>query len=141
VWRGPNAAAAMPAAEQLRGTVEEHALDSPALGAPRQVTVYRPPGPAGPRRPDVFATVAAFSIGIVPHQITSRARTARVRHYLAAGTLEAGFRSATRQWAERLRRAGLPCRYQEWIGGHDSFWWDQQLPAALAWLLAPPPGA
>ena len=52
--------------------------------------------------------------------------------------LEAGFRSATRQWAERLQRAGLPCRYQEWIGGHDGFWWDQQLPAALAWLLTQP---
>ena len=59
-------------------------------------------------------------------------------HYLAAGTLEAGFRWATRQWAERLQRAGLPCRYREWIGGHDGFWWDQHLPAALAWLLAPP---
>jgi enterochelin esterase-like enzyme len=38
-------------------------------------------------------------------------------------------------------RAGLPCRYQEWIGGHDGSWWDQQLPPALAWLLAPSPGA
>jgi enterochelin esterase-like enzyme len=243
VWRGPRAAAAMPAAEQLSGTVEEHTLDSPALGAPRQVTVYRPPRSAGPlagcvladgqsargfaqtlepailagdvppvllvgvhnaadparpwpdrrgqeyvpghsrprfnahlqfvtgevipwaaghlgaadgpwtaagfsnggawaiaagqRRPDVFATVAAFSIGIVPHQITGRARTARVRHYLAAGTLEAGFRRPTREWAQRLERAGLPGRYHEWIGGHDNYWWDQQLPAALAWLLAP----
>ena len=74
----------------------------------------------------------------VPHQIYSRARTARVRHYLAAGTLEAGFRSAIRQWAERLQRAGLPCHHQEWIGGHDGLWWDQQLPSALAWLLASP---
>jgi hypothetical protein len=22
-------------------------------------------------------------------------------------------------------------------GGHDSYWWQQQLPGALAWLLAP----
>ena len=49
---------------------------------------------------------------------------------VAAGLYLAGMR--------RLHRAGLPCRYQEWIGGHDGFWWDQQLPAALAWLLAPP---
>ena len=80
--------------------------------------------------------MAAFSAGAVARRITSGARAARVRHYLAAGTLEAGFRSATRQWAERLQRAGLPCRHQEWIGGHDPFCWDQQLPAALAWLLA-----
>ena len=244
VWRGPRAAAALPAVQQPAGTLDEHTLHSAALRGPRQLTVYRPPGPAGPlpgcvladgqsalgfaqvlepailagdvppvllvgahnasdparrwpdrrgqeylpghsrprfnahldfvtgevipwaashcgaadgpwisagfsnggawaiaaaqRRPDVFTAVAAFSAGVVPRQITGRARAARVRHYLAAGTLEAGFRSATRQWAERLRRAGLPCRYQEWIGGHDGFWWDQQLPAALAWLLAPP---
>jgi hypothetical protein len=87
--------------------------------------------------------VAAFSTGVVPHQITGCARTARVRHYLAAGTLETGFRLATRQWAERLQCAGLPCHNQEWVGqewvgGDDHFWWDQQLPVALAWLLAPP---
>jgi enterochelin esterase-like enzyme len=61
----------------------------------------------------------------------------RVRHYLAAGTLEAGFRRSTWQWAERLQRARLPCRHQEWVGGHDHLWWEQQLPPALAWLLAP----
>jgi enterochelin esterase-like enzyme len=243
VWRGPRAAA-LPSVEQPAGQLDEHTLDSAALRGPRQVTVYRPPGAAGPlpgciladgqsalgfaqvlepailagdvppillvgvhnaadpgrpwpdrrgqeylpghsrprfnahldfvtgevipwaarhlraaggpwisagfsnggvwaiaaaqRRPDVFTAVAAFSAGVVPRQIAGRARAARVRHYLAAGTLEAGFRSATRQWAERLQRAGLPCRYQEWIGGHDGFWWDQQLPAALAWLLTQP---
>ena len=90
---------------------------------------------AGQRRPDVFTAVAAFSAGVVPQRLTARA--ARVRHYLAAGTLEAGFRTATRQWAQRLQRAGLPCHYREWVGGHDDLWWEQQLPAALAWLLAP----
>jgi enterochelin esterase-like enzyme len=243
VWRGPRAPAALPTVQRTAGTLDEHTLHSAALRGPRQLTVYRPPGPAGPlpgcvladgqsalgvaqvlepailagdvppvalvgvhnaadparrwpdqrareyipslgrqrfnahldfvtgevipwaashcgtaggpwisagfsnggawaiaaaqRRPDVFTAVAAFSAGVVPYQISGRARAARVRHYLAAGTLEAGFRSATRQWAERLQRAGLPCRYQEWIGGHDPFWWDQQLPAALAWLLSP----
>jgi enterochelin esterase-like enzyme len=242
VWRGPRAAA-LPTVEQPAGRLDEHTLDSASLRGPRRLTVYRPPGAAGPlpgciladgqsvpgfarvlepailagdvppvllvgvhnaadparpwpdrrgqeylpglsrprfnahldfvtsevipwaaghlgaaggpwisagfsnggawaigaaqRRPDVFTAVAAFSVGVVPRQITGRARTARVRHYLAAGTLEAGFRWATREWAERLHRAGLPCRHREWVGGHDPFWWDQQLPAALAWLLAP----
>jgi enterochelin esterase-like enzyme len=240
-WRGPRAPAAAPAATQLRGTVEDHALDSAALRAPRTVTVYRPPGATGPlpgcvladgqsagvfartlepailtgdvppvllvgvhtaaparpwpdrraqeylpgrsrprfnahlsfvtgevipwavtrfgaadgpwitagfsnggawaiaaaqRRPDIFTAVAAFSTGVVPDRITRAARTAGVRHYLAAGTLEAGFRSATQQWAERLRRAGLPCHHHEWVGGHDGYWWERQLPAALTWLLA-----
>jgi enterochelin esterase-like enzyme len=243
-WRGPRAPAALPAAGQLLGTIEEHTLDSAALATARRVTVYRPPGPAGrlpgciladgasahgfaqvlepailagtvppvllvgvhnatdparpwpdrrsqeylpgqnrrrfgghlrfvtdevipwaasqhgaaagpwvsagfsnggawavaaaQRRPDVFGAVAAFSVGVVPRQLSGAARTAGVRHYLAAGTLETGFRRATREWAERLRRAGLPCLYQEWVGGHDPVSWDQQLPAALGWLLAPP---
>jgi enterochelin esterase-like enzyme len=91
---------------------------------------------AAQRRPDVFNAVAAFSAGVVPRQLSSQARTARVRHYLAAGTLEAGFRQATRQWAERLQRAGLGYRHHEWVGGHDSYWWEQQLPEALGWLRA-----
>jgi enterochelin esterase-like enzyme len=92
---------------------------------------------AAQRRPDVFAAVAAFSAGMAPRQIRREARAARVRHYLAAGTLEPGFRRATREWADRLQRAGLPCRHRDWVGGHDQFWWNQQLPAALAFVLAP----
>ena len=239
VWRGP-AAPAEPAGEPLRGAVEDHTLDSTALRAPRQVTVYRPPGrplagcvladgesargfarrldpaigagavppvllvgvhnalgasriwpdrraqeylpgvsrrrfdahmrfvtgevigwagerfgpvegpwvssgysngaawaiAAGQRRPDVFGAVAAFSAGVVPRRISGQARSARIRHYLAAGTLEPGFRGSTREWASRLGRAGLPCRHEEWIGGHDPIWWEQQLPIALGWLLS-----
>ena len=249
VWRGPRAAPRRPNRRaprarlpQLRGTVENHTLDSTALGTSRQVTVYRPPGPAGPlpgcvladggsahafavslesailagacrpscwsacttppsrpgpgptcvprnicpatiagaltrifgswsgggslggeqfgpvegpwvasgfsngagwaiaaaqRRPEVFGAVAAFSAGVVPQRISREARSAKIRHYLAAGTLEPGFRRATRQWAERLQRAGLPCRHDEWIGGHDHLWWEHQFPIALGWLLAP----
>jgi enterochelin esterase-like enzyme len=91
---------------------------------------------AAQRRPDIFTAVAGFSAGIVPRRISGAARTAGVRHYLAAGTLESGFRTATRQWSERLHRAGLPCHHHEWVGGHDNYWWEQQLPAALTWLLA-----
>jgi len=243
-WRGPHAPAAPPAAQALAGKVEEHVLDSAALGAPRAVTVYRPPGhqgrlpgcvladggaargfahtlepailagpvppvllvgvhnafdPANPwpdrraqeylpgqhrrrfdahlrfvtdevipwatdqlgaavgpwvaagssngaawaiaaaqRHPESFAAVAAFSVGVVPRRISGKARAAGVRHYLAVGTLEPGFRRATQQWAQRLRRAGLDCRHQEWVGGHEQLWWSQQFPAALGWLLARP---
>jgi enterochelin esterase-like enzyme len=90
---------------------------------------------AGQRHPDLIGAVAALSAGVVPQRISGAARSAGVRHYLAAGTLEPGFRRSTRQWAERLDRAGLPCRHEEWTGGHDQVWWGRQLPVALGWLL------
>ena len=90
---------------------------------------------AAQRRPELIGAVAAFSAGVVPKRISGAARSAGVRHYLAAGTLEPGFRRSTREWAERLDRAGLACRHEEWIGGHDQVWWGQQLPIALGWLL------
>jgi len=91
---------------------------------------------AGQRHPDVFGAVAAFSAGSAPCRISGGARSARIRHYLAAGTLEPGFRRSTWEWAERLGRARLPCRHEEWIGGHDHLWWEQQFPVALGWLLS-----
>ncbi len=89
---------------------------------------------AAQRRPEVFGGVAGFSAGVVPRRVTGTSRD--VRHYLAAGTLEEGFRRSTLEWATRLRRAGVPCSHHEWPGGHDPFWWERTLPGALAWLLA-----
>jgi enterochelin esterase-like enzyme len=89
---------------------------------------------AAQRRPDVFGGVVGLSAGKVPRRVAGASRD--VRHYLAAGTLEEGFRSATLGWASRLRRAGVPCSHHEWAGGHDPYWWNRTLPDALAWLLA-----
>ena len=87
---------------------------------------------AAQRRPDLLGAVAAFSVGVVPRQISGACRAARVRHDLAAGThYEPGFGRSTRERAERLRRAGLPCGHGEWTGGHDQLRW-QQLPVARA---------
>jgi len=181
VFRGPGAPA--PAiAEPLAGQVQEHLIESAALGAPPKTDLrsleYLPPRrsrrfaahlsfvtgevipwaagrypvarqpwttagfsngaawaiAAAQRRPDVFGRVAALSAGVVPHRVTRGSRL--VRHYLAAGTLEPGFRRSTAQWATRLDRAGMAYAHQEWAGGHDNWWWHQQLPVALAWLLA-----
>jgi len=90
---------------------------------------------AGQRRPDVFGSVAALSAGIVPHRIARASRP--VRHYLAAGTLETSFRRGTAEWAAQLDRAGMTYAHREWAGGHDNWWWQVHLPAALAWLLTP----
>jgi enterochelin esterase-like enzyme len=89
---------------------------------------------AGQRRPDVFGGVAALSPGTVPSRVARGSRP--VRHYLAAGRLEPGFRQATRQWAARLERSGMAFAHAEWAGGHDDAWWRAQLPVAIAWLLA-----
>jgi len=94
---------------------------------------------AGQRRPDLFSGVAALSVGVVPHRV-ARA-SLQVRHYLAAGTLETGFRSGTAEWAARLERAGMAHAHREWAGGHDSWWWHQQLPVALGWLLGDQPAS
>jgi enterochelin esterase-like enzyme len=91
---------------------------------------------AAQRRPDVFGAVAAFSAGVVPGKVSRAARSAGVRHYLGAGLLESGFRRATGEWADRIARAGLPVRHEEWVGGHDYLWWEQRLPVALGWLLS-----
>ena len=85
-------------------------------------------------------------VGVHNAAVTARSRSdLRAQEYLPghnrrrfdAHLLEPGFRQATRRWAERLQRAGLPCRHEEWIGGHDNLWWERQFPIALGWLLAP----
>ncbi|GAA0981705.1 hypothetical protein GCM10009555_050290 [Acrocarpospora macrocephala] len=87
---------------------------------------------AAQRRPDVFTGVAALSPGIPP---PAEVHTLG-RHYLGAGTLEPGFRSASAEWARRLAGIGGRVRHEEWIGGHDHYWWTQRFPTALEWLLA-----
>ncbi|WP_214107958.1 alpha/beta hydrolase [Acrocarpospora catenulata] len=89
---------------------------------------------AAQRRPDIFTGVAALSPGIPP---PAEIHTLG-RHYIAAGTLESGFRSAAAEWARRLTVAGNRVRHEEWIGGHDHYWWTQHFPTALEWLLTQP---
>jgi enterochelin esterase-like enzyme len=89
---------------------------------------------AAQRRPDVFPMVAALSAGTPPERISRGSH--QVRHYLAAGTLESGFRGATSGWAERLAQAGMAHAYREWPGGHDPYWWQRELSLALGWLLS-----
>ncbi|MGH3271170.1 MAG: hypothetical protein ACRDN1_19240, partial [Trebonia sp.] len=137
-WRGPRAPAERADADgPLAGEVRSHTIDSAPLRGPREVGGFSNGAAwaiaAAQRRPGVFGGVAAFSAGIVPRRVAGASRD--VRHYLAAGTLEEGFRASTLAWATRLRRAGVPCSHHEWPGGHDPFWWQRTLPDALAWLL------
>lgn len=61
-WRGPAAPPPPPTNEQIVGTVLEHAVESEALGEPRRVTVYLPPGHRkGEDLPVVYATDGQFA--------------------------------------------------------------------------------
>ncbi len=56
-FRGPNAPAELASNDPLVGTSFEHAVESDALGEPRRVTVYRPPGHrSGDDTPVIYAT-------------------------------------------------------------------------------------
>ena len=95
---------------------------------------------AAQRRPDLFGAVAAFSAGVVPSG--SAAAAVRPDPALPRGRhARAAVPPVDPEWAERLARAGLPCRHEEWVGGHDPLWWERQLPVALGWLLASPASA
>ncbi|MPY91932.1 MAG: hypothetical protein GEV08_02375 [Acidimicrobiia bacterium] len=60
-WRGPAAPPPPPTNDVLVGTVLEHAVESEALGEPRRVSVYLPPGHARDERlPVVYATDGQF---------------------------------------------------------------------------------
>jgi enterochelin esterase-like enzyme len=60
---------------------------------------------AAARRPDVFPRVVALSPGVHPRRISRRARSAGVRHYLAAGALEPLFLRSAQKWTDHLLRA------------------------------------
>jgi enterochelin esterase-like enzyme len=85
----------------------------------------------GCRHPDRFGAVIAFSVGVQPPP----PRGAPARHYLLAGTLEPGFRRATRAWAARLRDHGVEVEERERICGHDPLMWEEELPAAVRWAF------
>ena len=60
-YRGPDAPAEAPSNRELVGTTFDHALESDALGEPRKVTVYKPPGHSPAEKlPVVYATDGAM---------------------------------------------------------------------------------
>ncbi len=92
----------------------------------------------GLRHPDRFGRVVAFSLGVFPVE-PSRWPPGRVpAHYLAAGTLEEGFRRSTANWARSVTDAGGDCVHVEMVSGHDYRMWELQFALALEWALAAP---
>ena len=83
---------------------------------------------AAQRRPDLIGAVAAFSVGVVPQRISGAARSAGLRHYLAAGTLEARLPAvhravggAAEEGRARMPSRGMDRRSRPGSGGSSSF--------------------
>jgi enterochelin esterase-like enzyme len=91
----------------------------------------------GCSQPDRVGSVIAFSPGVAP-PLPAGARPAR--HYLLAGTLEAGFRRSTHEWARRLSGRGVEVEHRERVCGHDPLMWQEELPAAIRWAFGEPAG-
>ena len=90
----------------------------------------------GLRHPERFGRVIAFSTGFVPVVPYSWPAGDVPPHYLAAGTLEEGFRTATASWAAQVRQAGGECVHVEVVSGHDYRMWEGQFVEAVAWASA-----
>lgn len=90
----------------------------------------------GLRHPDRFSRVLAFSLGVVPVVPWSWPEGNAPAHYLAAGTLEEGFRKATASWAAAVGRAGGECVHVERVSGHDYRMWEREFVEAVAWAFA-----
>ncbi len=106
-FRGVNAPPELASNDPLLGTSIEHAVDSDALGEPRKVTVYRPPGhAAGDNTPVIYATDgtmfapyarrldAAIQAGICPPVVIVAAHSASfdpIRGNLRAAEYLPGF--------------------------------------------------
>ncbi|HXC54094.1 MAG TPA: alpha/beta hydrolase-fold protein [Rhizomicrobium sp.] len=86
----------------------------------------------GLRHPDLFGSVAAFSLGWVP-AADGIGSDGRPRLYLAAGVLEPDFGRTTARAARRAEGSDAPVRFEEFGSGHTLVAWQTMLLDALAW--------
>ncbi|MGW3347694.1 alpha/beta hydrolase [Nonomuraea rubra] len=87
---------------------------------------------AADRRPDRIAAAVALSPNLPPSRLDLGVRIPR---YLAAGTIEGGFRDCAQGLAAVLGEAGIAHRHEEWVGGHDPYWWRLHLVEGLRSLI------
>lgn len=93
----------------------------------------------GARHPEAFGAVLSFSCGAcsvaVPEAPAPASAGPAARFYFLAGHLEPRFLQATRQAADRLRRAGYESVMHERVAGHDSVMWNEQFGDAVRWAF------
>ncbi|MEV0827857.1 hypothetical protein [Nonomuraea rubra] len=54
---------------------------------------------------------------------------------MSPGTIEGGFRDYAQGLAAVLGEAGIVHRHEEWVGGHDPYWWRLHLVEGLSRLI------
>ena len=84
--------------------------------------------------PDKFGGVIALSAGMSPELEPHWGEYPAPSYGLGAGTLEV-FQKTTQSLEARLRRAGVPTLFHEWVGGHDNERWGEALQILLPPLL------
>jgi hypothetical protein len=124
VWRGPLAPAALPAAQSLTGTIEEHLLDSAALGAPRGVTVYRPPSQQGPL-PACLLADGGSARGFA-HTLEPAILAGAVPAVLLVGVHNAV--DPANPWPDRRAQEYLPGHHRRRFDAHLGFVVDEVIP-------------
>lgn len=77
--------------------------------------------------------MVALSVGVVPLGPHRWPAADVPAHYLAADTLEHGFRAATASWAGHVREAGGECVQVEIVSGHDTACGRGSSPDAMTW--------
>ena len=88
----------------------------------------------GLRHPDIYGHILAFSLGIDPGNVTAQTKEDS-EFYLVAGTLEEGFHSTTKMFAQRLHAQGVNYVFRERVCGHDHIMWQEEFPAAVEWAF------
>jgi dienelactone hydrolase len=86
------------------------------------------------RRPEAFAGVLAFSLGIPP-----KPARGLPPHAFVSGRREPGFDKQTRRYARALRWRGVRVRHVRPDRGHDHEMWEQEFLPALDWVLRTAP--
>jgi enterochelin esterase-like enzyme len=88
----------------------------------------------GLKNSDVFGYALPFSLGIDPSdQINADTTT---KFYFAAGELEEGFFSSTRDLAQRLANESDMSTFSGRVSGHDVVMWREEFIKGLKWVFA-----
>lgn len=80
------------------------------------------------------AAAVSVGVGVVPRQISDASRFGQSPALHGGRRARAGLPAVHTGVGGAAAKGRAPGRHEEWTGGRDQVWWQQQLPAALGWL-------